>query len=107
MIHQDRGEYDAALEKYNESLEIKKKLGNQSGIASTLGQLGILLASTENYKDAIAYLLTSYNFFEKLKFDPQKQIALQNIEKIKNKIGEKEFNTIIQSLSSDEKDVAQ
>src|SRR5438552_2835228 len=42
LKHQDRGEIDAARQLYNESLEIKKKLGNQGGIAITLHQLAIL-----------------------------------------------------------------
>jgi tetratricopeptide (TPR) repeat protein len=104
-IRQSMGQYDAALEKYNESLEISKKIGDQSGIAKTLGQKGVLLANIENYKDAIDYLYAAYNIFDKLKLDPQKQITLESIEKIKNKIGEQEFNTLIQSSSSGERDV--
>ena len=37
-----RGELDEARRLYTESLEIQKKLGNQSGIASSLHNLGSL-----------------------------------------------------------------
>lgn len=103
IIYQKRGEYEAALEKYNESLEIAEKLGNQKRYALIIRQIGTLLRTIENYKDAIPCLYSAYNIFDELKLDPEKQFALQNIQEIRDKIGENEFNVIIQSLYSDEK----
>ena len=40
MIHQDQGNYEEAVKKYNQSLKIEEELGNKSGIAITLHQLG-------------------------------------------------------------------
>jgi hypothetical protein len=94
------------MEKYRESLEIDKEIGDQRGMAKTLTQLGILLIIIENYKDAIVYLFIAYMIFYKLKLNTEKQIALQNILRLRTKIGENQFNEIIESLLSDEKDAA-
>ena len=106
-IHHHRGDYDAALAKFNESLQINIRLRDQSGIASSSGQIGILLLNSENYKEAFGYLHAAYSIFDGLKLDPQKQKILECILEIRNKIGEEEFNTLIESLSSDKKDVTQ
>jgi tetratricopeptide (TPR) repeat protein len=39
LIHYSRGEYDRALELYNQSLEIARKIGDQWGIAGTLNNI--------------------------------------------------------------------
>jgi len=53
IIHQDQGDYDKAIEKYNQSLEIVKELGNKGGIASTLHELGMIHAAQGDYDKAI------------------------------------------------------
>ena len=40
MIHQHQGNYEEAVKKYNQSLKIEEELGDKSGIARTLHQLG-------------------------------------------------------------------
>jgi tetratricopeptide (TPR) repeat protein len=47
-IHQLKGEYEDALEKYNDALEIQKELGDRSGIAMTNAQLGVFYREKEN-----------------------------------------------------------
>ncbi len=52
IIHQRRGELEAARRLYDESLEIEKKLGSQSGIAITLHQLAILAQDEGEIEEA-------------------------------------------------------
>jgi len=42
IIHQDKGEYDEALEKYTQSIEIKKKLSDHRGIAQTRNNIAMI-----------------------------------------------------------------
>ena len=42
MIHHDQGNYEEAVKKYNQSLKIAEELGDKSGIAETLHQLGMI-----------------------------------------------------------------
>jgi tetratricopeptide (TPR) repeat protein len=52
IMHHSRGELESAQRLYNESLEIKKRLGNQRGIASTLHQLGTLAQDEGEIEEA-------------------------------------------------------
>jgi tetratricopeptide (TPR) repeat protein len=52
VIHQRRGELESARQLYNESLEIEKRLGNQSGIAITLHQLAMLAQDQGKIEEA-------------------------------------------------------
>ena len=53
MIHQDQGNYEEAVKKYNQSLKIAEELGNKSGIAGTLHQLGMIHQRQGNYEEAV------------------------------------------------------
>ena len=44
MIHESKGEYEPALELYNQSLRIKRQLGNQNQIATILNNIAQLHA---------------------------------------------------------------
>lgn len=67
ITFQNRGELEEARRLYSESLEIEKRLGNQSGIASTLGQLGSLAAQEGDRAEGVKLLREALNIFERLK----------------------------------------
>src|SRR5207249_410961 len=54
MLAQDRGDYEEAERRYRESLEINERLGDQSGMASSYHQLGILARRPRRLRGAIA-----------------------------------------------------
>ncbi|ABA21067.1 TPR repeat protein [Trichormus variabilis ATCC 29413] len=54
MLKDDKGEVDQAIALYNQSLEIKERIGNVQGKAATLHQLGILHADKGEVAQAIA-----------------------------------------------------
>ena len=41
-----QGNYEEAVKKYNQSLKIKEELGDKSGIAITLHQLGMIITES-------------------------------------------------------------
>lgn len=61
-----RGTTDEASRLYQQSLEIAEKLGNQSGIASSLHQLGIIAQEQGDYATARRLYQRSLEIKEKL-----------------------------------------
>ena len=80
-LAQGRGELEEARQLYNESLEIKKRLGNQSGIAITLHQLGRLAEAQSNKTEAARLFREALSIFEKLK-SPKAEIARQSLKRV-------------------------
>ncbi len=105
MIFHYQSEYEKALEKYNESLKISKDLSDKQGIASTLGQLGMICEIKKEYKNALRNYKIAHNIFEFLN-SPNKKIAENYIEKLKEKIGKETFekycNEIMEELKKSE-----
>lgn len=99
MIHQDQGDYDKAIIKYNESMRITKELGDKLGIATTLAQLGALNRKLKKYEEAVKYFITALAIFEELK-SPYSKFAQNNLEEIKEEIGEERFEQL--TVSSDQ-----
>ncbi len=66
VIHQDQGEYEKAIEKYNLSLKIAEELGDKSGIAITLHQLGMIHQDQGEYEKAIEKYNLSLKIAEEL-----------------------------------------
>jgi tetratricopeptide (TPR) repeat protein len=82
MVAEDRGQYDEAERLYKQSLETLQKLGDQSGIASTLGRLGRLAEEKGDFELA--------EIFEKLKEKPHIDLARKDLERIRQKKREKQ-----------------
>ncbi len=92
-IHQVRGEYEKALEKYNRSLKISEEVGDKSDIALTLAQVGRLKYEQRRYQEAISALSRATLIFEELG-SPYLELAMKDLDSIKEGIGEDEFNEI-------------
>jgi len=85
MIHQDQGNYEEAVKKYNQFLKIEEELGDKSGIARTLGQLGRIHEEKEEYELAFRAYSTAFEIFDKLR-SPYRELALKDIDRLKGKI---------------------
>jgi tetratricopeptide (TPR) repeat protein len=66
VIHQDRGEYDEALKKYQQSLEIKEYLGDREGVAGSLHEIGRLHQARGEYDEALKKYQQSLEIEEEL-----------------------------------------
>jgi tetratricopeptide (TPR) repeat protein len=72
-IHYLRGENDEALEKYKQSMDIIKKLGDQRGIAQTLHNIAMIHQTKGEYDEALEKYKQSMKIKEK--FGDQRDIA--------------------------------
>ena len=95
-IHQVRGEYEKALEKYYRSLKISEEMGDKLGIALTLAQVGSVKCEQKRYQEAISALSRAISIFEELE-SPYLELAMKDLELIKEGIGEDEFDEVIQN----------
>ena len=66
IIHRLKGEYEHALEKYKDALEIQKELGDRSGIAITNAQLGVFYRKKEDLLTSLVSFLTANRIFSEI-----------------------------------------
>ncbi|MBV9957148.1 MAG: tetratricopeptide repeat protein, partial [Acidobacteria bacterium] len=78
------GELDEARRLYEESLEIKKELMDQSGIANALGQLGRLAEEEGNKLEAARLFHEALSIFERLG-SPYAEIARRGLKRVEVK----------------------
>ncbi len=73
IIRQDQGDYKGALDQYRQSLEINEKLGDQSGMANSFGQMGLLMQKLEKDQEAFGYFLQAFLIFARLQAPAARQ----------------------------------
>lgn len=66
MVLQDLGEWHKARQYYDGSLDIERELGNKSGVASTLHQLGRLAELAGDYVEGLAHAKEAEEIFLQL-----------------------------------------
>ncbi|AKB47707.1 hypothetical protein MSKOL_1930 [Methanosarcina sp. Kolksee] len=94
MIHYLQGNYEEAVKKYNQSLKMKEELGNKSGIAITLGQMGRVLEEKGEYELALKDYYTALEIFEELK-SPNRELVRKWIAGLEGKREKRSLKTII------------
>ena len=62
--YEQKGDFEKAMQFYNQSLEIDKKTDNKNGVASSLNNIGNILQKQGNYKSAIDYYIKVLNIRE-------------------------------------------
>lgn len=82
------GDYEKALEKYNQSLELKEKLGDQIGRASTLHQIAKIYMHKGEYKKALEYYNQSLEIANNFEIQHGIAGALFNIGQVHLRKGE-------------------
>ncbi|MCX6578912.1 MAG: tetratricopeptide repeat protein [Candidatus Aminicenantes bacterium] len=87
---QGRGDYAAALEKYEQSLKIKEELGDRAGVAASLNNIGMIYHQQKKYPEAFENYQIAFSILTELG-SPQAQIAENNLGILKKDWGEKEF----------------
>ncbi|OPY52825.1 MAG: photosystem I assembly protein Ycf3 [Methanosaeta sp. PtaU1.Bin112] len=97
MIHQDQGNYPEAVKLYEQSLEIKKDLGDKSGIARSLGQMGRIKEESKDFEGALDDYVTALSLFEEL-HDPNREIAKKDIARLRETMGEEAFKNALNNL---------
>lgn len=87
MLFQREGNFPKAQEWYEKSLEIEKKLGNKTGIASSLHQLAMLQEDQGNYPQAQGLYEDALKIFKKLENKAQMANVLHQLGILQQKQG--------------------
>ena len=78
-VYRVRGELDRALQLYQESLDIKDRLGDLQGRAATLGMMGQVLFEQGRREEGIRATLEGYLILQKLDIEPQGRKTLEEV----------------------------
>ena len=95
MIEEDRGNYDNAKKLYDQSLRILRELGDKSGIAISVGALGILSEHQEEFEDAFRYFLNAAYLFHDMG-SPEEKKALSGTVRVAKRIRKKKLDKILE-----------
>ncbi|HEY9231011.1 MAG TPA: tetratricopeptide repeat protein, partial [Blastocatellia bacterium] len=66
MIYEVRGDYEMALQHYQESLKIEEELDNRAGVATSLHQIGMIHQQRGDYEAALRHYQASREIAEDL-----------------------------------------
>ncbi|MFQ5869066.1 MAG: tetratricopeptide repeat protein [Candidatus Zixiibacteriota bacterium] len=88
MIHDARGEYDEALRYYNDSLKIKKEIGDRAGEATTLGNIAAIDFGRGKYGEALTGYEDVLEIQKELGDRAGETVTLNNIGMIHDARGE-------------------
>ena len=84
----NKGEFDAALAKLHEALQISTELEDSPGIARALGNIGTVYVSSFNFPEALAYYHRALDLLETLGDRNSVSIVLGNIANVYTNCGE-------------------
>ncbi|HLP47829.1 MAG TPA: tetratricopeptide repeat protein [Candidatus Deferrimicrobium sp.] len=96
-IYQDKGDYDAALTQYQQSLEIAEKIGDIAGIAESMGQMGALYLVQNQCETALKLLFQSFAIFTQIG-SPNANLVKNNIAICREKMTEEQFKAILNEI---------
>jgi hypothetical protein len=85
-------------DKYNESLEISRQLGDKVGIATSLNNIGNILISNGKYEEALPHILQTHDILQRLQSSDAK-VALNNLTSIKNALGEAKYQKLVSTAN--------
>lgn len=100
-----RGDYDQAERRYQQSLQIEERLGNQAGMATSWSQLGNLAAARQRFTEAVDWHLHALLVRLKLQV-PQVTIDIRALAALRVQIGDRAFTEAANAVL-DDTDLAQ
>jgi tetratricopeptide (TPR) repeat protein len=103
MLAQDRGDYDTAETLYRQSLEIRERLGNQAGVATTYSVLAGLSEALGNLDQAVAYLADALAI--RLKLGTATAGQVQQFAALRRTLGDDRFHSAATAAGFDEESV--
>ncbi len=75
MIYQLCGDYNRALEHYQQAHKIKEELGDRAGLGASLGSMGLLFIEFKRYAEAFECLIQALSLFNQLESPTVAQTA--------------------------------
>jgi tetratricopeptide (TPR) repeat protein len=94
MLAQDQGNYEVARRQYQRSFKIFEELGHRVGMASSYGQLGLLLTEIGKVEEAVGYTLASLVFYLQVGA-PEANVNLYWLARQQEQLGETQFRTVV------------
>ena len=86
-MYADGGEVEKAIAFYQQSLELKEKIGDVQGTTATFAMLGQLLAAQGDFDQALNYLQQSLEILQHLK-SPDAEIVRRIIAAVQQMAGD-------------------
>ena len=94
-LAQNRGDYNTAETRYQQSLDIEERLGNQAGMASSHSQLGILRSAAGHREAALPDHLTALAIRLRLGV-PQVRIDLRELQTAEDELGRERLVELVE-----------
>ena len=101
MIAQDRGDYDHALDWYRQALTIAEELGDRAGMASTIGQIGVLLTETGRVREGLAWTIRGLSIRVAIG-SPDVRIDVHWLRRQRELLGDEAFGAALRQELGDE-----
>jgi len=83
-----RGDYPAALAKFQRALALHEELGNRSGVAGVTGNIGTVYQQTEDFLTALEYYQRAMILYEELGKSADVAIVMGNIGNVYTSTGD-------------------
>lgn len=93
-VYADLGKKEEALTYYRQALSIRQEIGDRGGEGLTLQNIGTLYVEQHRYDVALASFLLARNIFQEVQ-SPHRDEAQDCIDKLSEKIGEKQFAMLL------------
>lgn len=90
VIYRREGNYEKAFDLCYQSLKMFEELGHKDGIANSHNLMGLLHEAENDYNHAVEDFLIALKLYEGFN-SPYSKMVKANINRIKDKIGDKEF----------------
>jgi len=77
VYHRQKGDYDQALEFYQQALQIFDSISNEEGTAKALSNIGNIYSANSDFENALGYYLRAQKIFDKLE-QPYRRLQIMN-----------------------------
>jgi tetratricopeptide (TPR) repeat protein len=97
ILHQDFGDYEAALTRYQKAMEIQEKIGDIVGAALSTAQMGTLFFEQKQFEPALKLFCQAFLVFAKVGA-PYAKHAAGYIARVGEKMTEEQFAKILEEF---------
>jgi len=105
-IYRNLGDVRKAIEYYEKALKIAQEIGNRRIESAGLNNLGVAFEYLEKYDLALACYLLARKICKEIR-DPEIKATENNIKELKTKIGEKNFQKLMDTVEQKAKEIIQ